>query len=158
MKCSDLATIDLVFAQDDDRALTPEQSTAVADLIRESVFKPVQRHDPPYHLRMISTPHHIMMDVRNSVDEGILSFGISMGPYRKIIKDYFLMIESYEHARAGGNRARLEAIDMGRRGLHDEAAGIIQERLKDKVIMDHTTARRFFTVMCSVMGSGNRYI
>ncbi|MBN8521892.1 MAG: UPF0262 family protein [Alphaproteobacteria bacterium] len=150
MTSSDLVIIDLVFAQDDDRILTPEQSTAVSDLIRESVFKPVQGLDPPYRLRMISTPHHIMMDVRNTIDDEVLSFGISMGPYRKIIKDYFLMIESYEHARAGGNRARLEAIDMGRRGLHDEAAQLIQERLKDKVIIDHPTARRFFTLMCAL--------
>lgn len=82
---------------------------------------------------------------------------MSTSPYRTIMRDYFLMIESYEQARIDGSRPRLEAIDMGRRGLHDEAGHLLRDRLKDRVHMDHATARRFFTLICAMSGTKMRF-
>lgn len=73
---------------------------------------------------------------------------LSLGPYKRIISDYFLMIDSYEQARIEGKQAKLEPIDMARRGLHNEAADLMIERLAGKIDIDHDTARRLFTLIC----------
>jgi uncharacterized protein (UPF0262 family) len=73
-------------------------------------------------------------------------------PYRRLIKDYFLIVRSYDEAMREGKPSRIEAIDMGRRGLHNEGAGLLIERLEDKITMDLDTARRLFTLICVLHG------
>ena len=75
---------------------------------------------------------------------------LSLSPYRGLIRDYFMMIESYEKFRSEGRQEKLEPVDMARRGLHDEAAHLMMDRLKDKITMDHLTARRLFTLVCAL--------
>lgn len=75
---------------------------------------------------------------------------LSLSPYRRLIHDYFLMIESYEQVRIEGNLQKLEPIDMARRGLHNEAADMMRERLRDRIDIDHDTARRLFTLVCAL--------
>ncbi len=73
-----------------------------------------------------------------------------MKPYKRLMQDYFLMIESYERVRVEGTLQKLEPIDMARRGLHNEAAEMMRERLADKIAIDHDTARRVFTLVCAL--------
>jgi len=73
---------------------------------------------------------------------------LSLKPYRRLIQDYFLMLESYEQARHSATRDKLEAIDMGRRGIHNEGADLLLSRMESKITMDHETARKLFTLIC----------
>jgi uncharacterized protein (UPF0262 family) len=109
----------------------------VDGLIRESVFQPAGDTNGPYRILFADSANHIVLSIKNANGISLPSFGLSTSPYRRIMHDYFLMIESYEQARIEGSRSRLEAIDMGRRGLHDEAGGLLIDRLKDRVLMDH---------------------
>ena len=77
---------------------------------------------------------------------------LSTKPYKRLIKDYFLIVQSYNEAIKGDNPSRIESIDMGRRGLHNEGAELLQERLQDKIDMDFDTARRLFTLICVLHG------
>jgi uncharacterized protein (UPF0262 family) len=147
---SAILSIDLVSEKGLPKMLAAERETAMADLRRESVFQPVNDHNGPYRILLSTAPKHLVFNVKNSLEVALPSFGISTGPYRRIMRDYFLMIDGYEQSRIDGNRGKLEAIDMGRRGLHDEAAYLMQERLKDRLILDHPTARRFFTLLCAL--------
>ena len=73
---------------------------------------------------------------------------LSLKPYKRLVKDYFMIVRSYDEAMREGKPSRIEAIDMGRRGLHNEGAESLQERLADKISMDFDTARRLFTLIC----------
>ncbi len=125
-----------------------ERDTAIADLIRESVFQPLNDNNGPYSLELSISHKHLVLQIKNALEQDLPAFMLSLSPYRRIVKDYFLMIEAYERARSDGMQAKLEPIDMARRGLHNEAADLMLERLKDKINMDHETARRLFTLIC----------
>lgn len=129
-------------------ALANEQSRAIEDLCAQGVLAFHNDNQPPYHIDLSIFNRQLVLKAVD--DQGIERphLVLSLTPYRSIIKDYFMMIESYEHARAEGNQQRLEPIDMARRGLHNEAADLMIERLKDKITMDHETARRLFTLIC----------
>ena len=89
-----------------------------------------------------------MLRLRNERDEELPLLALSLQPYRRLIHDYFLMVQGYEESRRSAPPERLEAIDMGRRGLHNEGAELLIERLKGKIDMDFETARRLFTLIC----------
>ena len=89
-----------------------------------------------------------MFSIRNAEDEALPMLVLSLKPYKRLIKDYFMIVRSYDEAVKDGKPSRIEAIDMGRRGLHNEGAELLMERLKDKITMDHDTARRLFTLIC----------
>ena len=128
--------------------MAKERDTALRDLADDSLFQPLNDNNGPYRILLSAQHKHIVLNIKNSLEEDLPAIGLSLGPYRRIIRDYFLMIESYEKTRIDGNRSKLEAIDMGRRGLHDEAAALLLNRLKDKITMDQDTARRLFTLIC----------
>ena len=125
-----------------------EQDQAIADLCREGVLKFTQEHQAPYHIDLSIENRQLVLKTVNDNGAALPHLILSLSPYRGIIRDYFLMIESYEKARSEGQQAKLEPIDMARRGLHNEAADLMIERLKDKAHMDHPTARRLFTLIC----------
>jgi uncharacterized protein (UPF0262 family) len=77
-----------------------------------------------------------------------MALGLALGPFRRLIKDYQLLVESYGHAIQEGREASIQAIDMGRRGLHNEGATLMLQRLAGKVEIDFETARRLFTLVC----------
>ena len=95
---------------------------------------------------------------KNSRSEELPLLAISPRPYKKLIQDYFMMVESYEQVRHEGNPYKLEAIDMGRRGVHNEGATLLKERLAEKIEMDFETARRFFTLICVLHLGGQRVL
>lgn len=128
--------------------MTGEQDRAIADLCAEGVFHFTESDHPPYHIDLSIYNRQLVLKAQSADGTPRPHLILSLSPYRAIIRDYFMMIESYERARGEGNMVKLEPIDMARRGLHNEAAEMMVDRFKDKVTMDHTTARRLFTLIC----------
>lgn len=147
---STISTITLHFphAGRPPSAMTNERDHAIADLQETSQFQPLNDKNGPYRLDLAIHDKRLVFQIKNQAGDDLPSLILSLSPYRRIIRDYFMMIESYEQARIEGKQAKLEPIDMARRGLHNEAADLMVERLADKVMLDHDTARRIFTLIC----------
>ena len=96
-----------------------------------------------------------MFQVQDEAGGPIVAHMLSLTPLRKIVKDYFLICESYFDAIKTAAPAQIEAIDMGRRGVHDEGSRILAERLEGKIRLDHDTARRLFTLICALHFRGS---
>lgn len=128
--------------------MTGEQDRAIADLCAEGVFHFTDNDHPPYHIDLSIYNRQLVLKAQSADGTSRPHLILSLSPYRAIIRDYFMMIESYERARGEGNIVKLEPIDMARRGLHNEAAEMMVDRFKDKVTIDHATARRLFTLIC----------
>lgn len=125
-----------------------ERSVALKSLQDKSHFQPVQAGKAPYVVNLSIQDNRLIFEMEDSNNRPLPALVLSLKPYRRLIKDYFMMIESYEQMRMNGNQCKLEAIDMGRRGLHNEGAELMMERLSDKIDMDLNTARGFFTLIC----------
>jgi uncharacterized protein (UPF0262 family) len=124
-----------------------ERAVAIYDLIEENSFA-LNGHAGPYRLVLSVAEQRLVFDLRSEQDEPLVAYALSLTPFRKVVKDYFLVCESYHQAIRSGSPRRIEAIDMGRRGLHNEGSEILRERLKGKVELDFDTARRLFTLVC----------
>ena len=125
-----------------------ERAIAIFDLLEENHFAPASGLDGPFHLHLSIEENRLSIDVRspaNRADETIL---LPLAPFRGIVRDYFMVCESYYQAIRRSSLAQIEAIDVGRRSLHDEGSALLVERLADKVVIDHDTARRLFTLIC----------
>ena len=131
--------------------LTPlqeaDRAQAVADLALENLFRP-HGLDGPFSLYLTILDGRLVFDVRDLDDAPLTAIGLALGPFRRLIKDYQLLVESYVSAVQEGREARIQAIDMGRRGLHNEGAELMMQRLEGKVVLDFATARRLFTLVC----------
>ena len=127
-----------------------ERAIAIYDLVEENTFGVPERDDGPYSLRIGLTDARLTFDVRIASDETVLSFGLSLTPLRSILKDYFLVCESYYAAIRTASPAQIEAIDRARTALHNEGAELVAQRLADKVDVDGATARRIFTLICAL--------
>jgi uncharacterized protein (UPF0262 family) len=125
-----------------------ERRVAIFDLLEENRFSLVGAQEGPYVLRLSIEENRLAFDVRDEAETPIVRFTLSLGNFRKVVRDYFLICDSYYTAIRTASPSRIEAIDMGRRGLHDEGSRLLQERLAEKVEVDMDTARRLFTLMC----------
>ena len=126
-----------------------ERAVAIFDLIEENSFAPVgDTKGGPYKLVLSVIEKRLIFNVTREDDEAVIMHALSLSPFKKIIKDYFLICESYYEAIRTLSPAQIEAIDMGRRGIHDEGSEILQERLKGKIEINFTTARRLYTLIC----------
>ncbi len=128
-------------------ALEADRAQAIADLERENHFAPQGVGPGPYELRLRIEDGRLVLDIRDEQSRPLIAHLLALGPFRRLIKDYHLLVESYAKAVQEGREARLQAIDMGRRGLHNEAARLLAERLAGKVAIDLETARRLFTLL-----------
>ena len=133
--------------------LEADRAQAVADLQAENSFalcgaegRPAR--PGPYVLHLSIQEGRLVFDVRNAGDHPITAMGLALGPFRGLIKDYQLLVDSHMLAVEEGREQRIQAIDMGRRGLHNEGAALLRERLDGKASIDHETARRLFTLVC----------
>jgi uncharacterized protein (UPF0262 family) len=90
----------------------------------------------------------LIFDIRAGDDTPMIAIGLALGPFRRLVKDYQMLVDSHIKAVEEGREARIQAIDMGRRGLHDEGAVLMTERLAGKIDIDFDTARRLFTLVC----------
>ncbi len=130
-----------------------ERAVAIYDLLEDNSFDPEGHEDGPYALHLGLSENRLIFDIRRD-DEPVIIHMLSMTPFRKIVKDYFLICESYYQAIRTAMPSQIEAIDMGRRGLHDEGSRLLMERLKSKVNVDFDTARRLFTLICVLHWKG----
>jgi len=125
-----------------------ERAVAIFDLVEESHFAPVGDSNGPYSLHLSIVENRLVMDVRTEREEALSQVILALTPFRRIVKDYFTVCESYFQAIRTASPSQIEAIDMGRRGLHNEGSDLLRERLAGKIELDGTTARRLFTLIC----------
>ena len=131
-----------------------ERSVAIYDLIEENSFAPIGHDDGPYALTLGITENRLVLDIRRENGKPVIAHLLSLSPFKRIVKDYFLICDSYYAAIRTATPDRIEAIDMGRRGLHDEGSHILQDAIKSKVKVDFDTARRLFTLLCVLHWKG----
>jgi uncharacterized protein (UPF0262 family) len=125
-----------------------ERATAIADLLEENSFAPASGRRGPFNLHLAIEENRLNLDIRSTSDGSSETIVLPLAPFRGIVKDYFMVCESYYEAVRSARLGQVEAIDMGRRGLHNEGSTLLMERLADKVAIDHATARRLFTLIC----------
>ena len=131
-----------------------ERAVAIYDLLEANVFAPVDHGRGPFKLHLSIAGNRLVFDIRRANDAPVMAHLLSLSPLRRIVKDYFLICDSYYDAIRTATPERIEAIDMGRRALHDEGSELLMERLKRKVVIDFDTARRLFTLICVLHWKG----
>ncbi len=153
-------TARLIHVEIDDRNLAPptpeieqERRVAIFDLLEDNRFALPARSgretaQGPYRLTLAIRERRLVFDILNDTGEPAAEFHLSLGPFRQVVKDYFQICESYFDAVKRLPPSQIEAIDMARRGIHDEGARVLQERLEGKADVDKDTARRLFTLIC----------
>jgi len=125
-----------------------ERAIAIYDLLEDNHFEPVGCAEGPYRLHLSLEENRLIFDIRDESDESLGRVPLPMMPFRRIIKEYFQICESYYDAIKHAPPSRIEAIDMGRRGLHNDGSELLRERLEGKIELDHNTSRRLFTLLC----------
>jgi uncharacterized protein (UPF0262 family) len=131
-----------------------ERAVAIYDLLEENVFAPAGHTDGRYALHLGISENRLTFDIRSPEGTPVVLHMLSLTPLRRIVKDYFMICESYYQAIRTAMPSQIEAIDMGRRGLHDEGSRLLMERLEGKVQVDFDTARRLFTLICVLHWKG----
>jgi uncharacterized protein (UPF0262 family) len=124
-----------------------ERRVAIYDLIEDNSFRPTDHDGGPYMLQLGITGARLVFDIRLADGTPVIAHMLSLAPFRRIVKDYFTICDSYYAAIRTATPDRIEAIDMARRALHDEGSNLVTERLKRKVDLDFDTARRLFTLI-----------
>lgn len=127
--------------------LARDVEQAMADLALENSFAPRDLAGP-FTLHLMIQNGRLVFDIRDAADAPLHVLALALGPFRRLIKDYLMLVDSHALAVEEGREQRMEAIDMGRRGLHNEGAALMIERLAGKIEIDFETARRLFTLVC----------
>ncbi|WP_380057468.1 UPF0262 family protein [Falsihalocynthiibacter sp. SS001] len=150
----------IVEIEIDDGGLAPptaqieqERRVAIFDLLEDNSFALPTREDRPtvdgpFHVRLSIRERRLVFEIGSVDGEQAAAFHLALGPFRQVVRDYFQICESYYDAVKKLPPSQIEAIDMARRGIHDEGARVLQERLEGKAILDHPTSRRLFTLIC----------
>jgi uncharacterized protein (UPF0262 family) len=126
-----------------------ERAVAIFDLIEDNSFHPVSDDaGGPYKLTLSLADSRLVFSIAREDDAAVVTHILSLTPFRRIVKDYFLICESYYEAIRTSTPSQIEAIDMGRRGLHNEGSQTLMDRLSGKIEVDFDTARRLFTLVC----------
>ena len=145
--------IDIVLDEESVARRAPEveheRAVALFDLLEENDFALVGAPGP-YRLRIGVFEQRLVFDVRDADDNKLRDIVLSLTPFRKVVKDYFLICESYYAAIKKLSPSQIEALDMGRRGLHNEGSELLRQRLEGKIEIDLDTARRLFTLICAL--------
>ena len=131
-----------------------EREVAIYDLIEENSFCLSDHGGGPYELVLSIREGRLVMEISEPDAGPVISHHLSLTPLRKIVKDYFLICESYYDAIRSASPSKIEAIDMGRRGVHNDGSRVLMDRLKGKVDVDFDTARRLFTLICVLHWKG----
>ncbi len=128
--------------------MSPVGLGAVYDLLEDNSFAPAGHDGGPYALTLSIQNRQLVFDVAEPDTGPVVTHVLSLTPFRRISRDYFLVCESYFEMIRTASLSRIEAVDMGRRGLHDEGSRILIDRLSGKIDIDFNTARRLFTLIC----------
>lgn len=128
-----------------------ERRVAIFDLLEDNEFRPLESPSGPYVVNIaLQDGSRLVFEVIRSNGAERAKFNLSMTPFRRIIKDYFLICESYHNAIRTATSAQIEAIDMGRRGLHNEGSRLLTDSLRNHAEIEFNTSRRLFTLLCSL--------
>ncbi len=131
-----------------------EREVAIYDILDANSFALAGRSDGPYKLRLSVAEDRLVLVIGNETVADLVTHVLSLSPLRRIVRDYFIVCESYYQAIRSAPPSKIQAIDMGRRGLHDEGSRLLAERLDGKISLDHDTARRLFTLICALHWKG----
>lgn len=141
----------------DERSLAPagpdaehERKVAIFDLLEANYFKVLGHEGGPYNVVLSLADNRLVFDIREQDGSPVRKLLLSLTALRRVIKDYFMICDSYYDAIRNSTPSQIEAIDMGRRGLHNEGSQVLTERLAEKAEMDFDTARRLFTLVCAL--------
>jgi len=131
-----------------------EREVAIFDLLDANSFALAGRDDGPYTLVLSIVEDRLVFSIGNEGNETLVTHMLSLTPFKRLVKDYFIICDSYHQAIRSAPPSRIQSIDMGRRALHDEGSQLLMERLRGKVILDNDTARRLFTLVCALHWKG----
>jgi uncharacterized protein (UPF0262 family) len=131
-----------------------EREVAIYDLLEQNTFAPVGDNNGPYVLQLKIDGTRLVFDIRREDGKPVVAHLFSLSPLRRIVKDYYMICDSYYQAIRTATPDKIEALDMGRRGVHNDGSRILMERLADKVTVDMDTARRLFTLICVLHWKG----
>ena len=131
-----------------------ERAVAIFDLIEENTFEPIGHAGGPYRLNISLLDSKLVFAISTEAGDAVATHILSLTPFRRIVKDYFLICESYYQAIRSSTPSQIEAIDMGRRGIHNEGSQTLMDRLSGKIRFDFDTARRLFTLVCVLYWRG----
>jgi uncharacterized protein (UPF0262 family) len=131
-----------------------ERATAIRDLIAENAFLPAGRAGGAFRLGLSIRDGKLVLDIAEADGTPVVRHVLSLSPLKRVVKDYFLICDSYYTAVGSAGPSQIEAIDMGRRGVHNEGSTILRQRLKSKIAVDFETARRLFTLVCALAWKG----
>jgi len=131
-----------------------EREVAIYDLLEQNTFAPVGHDGGPYALHLSINGNRLVFDIRLEEGTPVVAHLFSLSPLRRIVKDYYTICDSYYQAIRTATPDKIEALDMGRRSIHNDGSRILMERLKDKVKLDVDTARRLFTLICVLHWKG----
>ncbi|MBB4276938.1 UPF0262 family protein [Rhizobium mongolense] len=131
-----------------------ERAVAIFDLIEENSFEPVGHSGGPYRLKISLVDSKLVFAITTEDGRDVATHILSLTPFRRLVKDYFMICESYYEAIRSASPSRIEAIDMGRRGIHNEGSQTLKDRLSGKIEVDFDTARRIFTLVCVLYWRG----
>jgi uncharacterized protein (UPF0262 family) len=147
-------TLDEVSLGSSNDDIEHERRVAIYDLIEDNKFRPAGHDGGPYMLQLGISGSRLVFDIRLADGAPLIAHMLSLAPFRRIVKDYFVVCDSYYAAIRTATPDRIEALDMARRGLHDEGSHLVLERLKRKVDIDFATARRLFTLIAVLHWKG----
>ena len=133
-----------------------ERRVAIFDLIEKNSFEPAGADGGPYDLKLSLQDNRLVFDItgQGTHEDFARTYALSLTPLKSVLKDYLLICDSYYEALRGSSPSQIEAVDMGRRGLHNEGADLLEARLEGKVAIDHETSRRLFTLVCALYRRG----
>ncbi|QTN18724.1 UPF0262 family protein [Brevundimonas sp. AJA228-03] len=129
-----------------------ERRVAIFDLVEKNVFSPEGADAGPYGLKLSLQDNRLVFDIAGI--DFARTYALSLTPLKSVLKDYLMICDSYYEALRGSSASQIEAVDMGRRGLHNEGAELLKARLDGKIAIDHETARRLFTLVCALYRRG----
>ena len=129
-----------------------ERRVAIFDLVEKNSFEPLGAEGGPYRLKLSLQDNRLVFDIDG--EDFTRTYAISLTPLKGVLKDYLLICDSYYEALRGSSPSQIESVDMGRRGLHNEGAEQLKSRLDGKIVVDHETARRLFTLLCALYRRG----
>jgi uncharacterized protein (UPF0262 family) len=131
-----------------------ERAIAIYDIVEKNAFSVPDGPDGPYHLRLAIVENKLAFEIKEESGAPVMTHFLSLTPFRRVIRDYRMVCENYYRAIRSASPAQIEAIDMGRRGLHNEASELLLQRLDGKVEVDFDTARRLFTLIFALHWRG----
>jgi uncharacterized protein (UPF0262 family) len=147
-------TLDSTSIKRGSSGIEHEREVAIFDILESNFFSLDGRDEGPYTLKLGIADDRLVLAVGQQASDSAFTVVLSLTPLRRVMKDYFIVCESYYRAIRTAPPSRIQAIDMGRRALHDEGSRVLLERLKGKITVDNDTARRLFTLICALHWKG----